>query len=263
MVQSSILGDESSTTFDATNVPNDAPGSEVLKETGPSLDSPASAAQPSPIAAPEQRAAGATQPPGGASSSPLPPIAAYIGGSLHPGASSSSSGPNHVPSRTMAQTMPAQRSLKGGSRSTGSLQKTQFRPDPSADFVGLAGPDSSADFPPDSPAAGRGLSSGVCDSVKQRRKFDPGKIYKEDAPRGFRLKGVRSVSDVSRYTGNVAPYSRQSWEVRNAYKMMRAQQHATVSSQTWEALHSWTASDRPFDQWYSQAKQGVKFKHKL
>jgi len=255
MVQSSILGDESST-FDATHDVPSAPGS-MLKETGPSLDSPASAAQPSP----EQRAAGATQPPG-ASSSPLPPIAAYIGGSLHPGASSSSSsGPNHVPLRSMAQTMPAQRSSKG-SRSTGSLQKTQFRPDPAADFVGLAGPDSS-DFPPDSPAAGRGFSSGPGDSVKQRRKFDPGKIYKDDAPRGFRLKGVRSVSDVSRYTGNVAPYSRQSWEVRNAYKMMRAQQHATVSSQTWEALHSWTASDRPFDQWYSQAKQGVKFKHKL
>eukprot|EP00929_Paragymnodinium_shiwhaense_P059706 TRINITY_DN29889_c0_g1_i1.p1 TRINITY_DN29889_c0_g1~~TRINITY_DN29889_c0_g1_i1.p1 ORF type:complete len:245 (+),score=64.05 TRINITY_DN29889_c0_g1_i1:98-832(+) len=93
---------------------------------------------------------------------------------------------------------------------------------------------------------------------KRRGAYDPGKIYSKDG--SFRLRGVSSLSDVRRYTSNVDPFSRRAWEVREAYKLMRASQHSAAAQQTWGALHSWAASEKPFDEWQSQVKKGAKFK---
>eukprot|EP00928_Gymnodinium_smaydae_P013215 TRINITY_DN14834_c0_g1_i1.p1 TRINITY_DN14834_c0_g1~~TRINITY_DN14834_c0_g1_i1.p1 ORF type:complete len:204 (-),score=21.58 TRINITY_DN14834_c0_g1_i1:72-683(-) len=89
------------------------------------------------------------------------------------------------------------------------------------------------------------------------RRHDPGKIYNPDGT--FRLRGVSSTSDVKRYTSGVNPHSRQHWELREAYKLMRHEQHSSAAMQTWGALHSWCASEKSFDQWYANASRGVKF----
>lgn len=80
-----------------------------------------------------------------------------------------------------------------------------------------------------------------------KRSHDPGKVYSEDGT--FRLRGVASLSDVHKYTGGVKAHTKKSWEVREAYKLMRAEQHSQVAMQTWAALKQWTASNQPFDKW--------------
>jgi hypothetical protein len=96
---------------------------------------------------------------------------------------------------------------------------------------------------------------------RSKRRHDPAKIYNEDG--SFRLRGVRSTSDIARFTSGITPHTRHSWEVRGAYKLMRAEQHSATVNKTWEALQSWCASDRSFDQWYSDAKKGVKYERHL
>mmetsp|Transcript_124358 Transcript_124358/g.264981 ORF Transcript_124358/g.264981 Transcript_124358/m.264981 type:complete len:272 (+) Transcript_124358:59-874(+) len=64
-----------------------------------------------------------------------------------------------------------------------------------------------------------------------------------------RLRGVRSTSDISRYMKDVDPYSRKSWSVREAYKVMGLRRRPTKATRAWEALHSWYASEKPLDEW--------------
>lgn len=83
----------------------------------------------------------------------------------------------------------------------------------------------------------------------KKRRPDPAKIVAEDG--SFRLRGVAAVSDVQRYMQGVQAHTKQNWEIRGAYKNMRAEQHSAVIMKTWSALHSWSASEKPFDTWYA------------
>jgi hypothetical protein len=98
-------------------------------------------------------------------------------------------------------------------------------------------------------------------STCRKRRHDPAKIYNENG--SFRLRGVKSTSDIARFTSGIEPHSRRNWEVRGAFKLMRAEQHSATVTKTWSALQSWCASERPFDQWYANAKKGVKYERPI
>lgn len=70
-----------------------------------------------------------------------------------------------------------------------------------------------------------------------------------------RLQGVRSTSDLKLYMKDVDPYSREAWEIREAYKKMRASQHAVAASSCWDALHDWRRSEKTLDEWHSSVKR--------
>mmetsp|Transcript_26831 Transcript_26831/g.68838 ORF Transcript_26831/g.68838 Transcript_26831/m.68838 type:complete len:258 (-) Transcript_26831:32-805(-) len=86
----------------------------------------------------------------------------------------------------------------------------------------------------------------------RRPRYEPAKVAGPDGK--FRLRGVQSTSDISKYAKNVDPYSRQGWELREAFKTMKSGQHAAIAAQTWGALHKWAASEKPIDQWYAETK---------
>lgn len=86
--------------------------------------------------------------------------------------------------------------------------------------------------------------------ARRMRKFEPAKVVGPDGK--VTLRGVRSTSDLKRYTAGVDPHSRNSWEVREAFKRMRNEQHAAAATQTWAALHNWKKSEKSFDKWHSE-----------
>mmetsp|Transcript_47029 Transcript_47029/g.87937 ORF Transcript_47029/g.87937 Transcript_47029/m.87937 type:complete len:160 (+) Transcript_47029:71-550(+) len=83
----------------------------------------------------------------------------------------------------------------------------------------------------------------------RRRKDEVAKVIGSDGR--IRLRGVSSVSDVSRYCKDIDPYSRKSWAVREAFKSMRTEEQHRIAAQTWSALKNWRSSEKPLDEWYS------------
>lgn len=102
--------------------------------------------------------------------------------------------------------------------------------------------------PPDSPSAC--ASPGMM--LPPGRRFDPAKVLGADGK--VRLMGVSSTSDIARFTKGIDLYSRRGWELREAFKMMRSEQHACTSTTTWQALKKWRASEKPFEEWYEGAR---------
>eukprot|EP00933_Yihiella_yeosuensis_P035582 TRINITY_DN29170_c2_g1_i1.p1 TRINITY_DN29170_c2_g1~~TRINITY_DN29170_c2_g1_i1.p1 ORF type:complete len:319 (-),score=59.65 TRINITY_DN29170_c2_g1_i1:172-1128(-) len=90
----------------------------------------------------------------------------------------------------------------------------------------------------------------------KKKKYEPAKVVGADGK--VRLRGVRSTSDINRYTKDIDPYSRKGWEVREAFKQMRSSEHARTATTTWSALRSWYSTDKPLDEWYSTTKGGIR-----
>merc|ERR1712032_762065 len=88
---------------------------------------------------------------------------------------------------------------------------------------------------------------------------DPAKDGRHSDGR-FRLKGVHSTSDIQRYTREVDSHSRKDWQLQEAYKAKRLAEHRAVAENTWNALHSFRASELPFNDWYKNVKSGKTYK---
>eukprot|EP00913_Durusdinium_trenchii_P032163 g30117.t1 len=95
--------------------------------------------------------------------------------------------------------------------------------------------------------------------IMRRRPNEIAKVVGTDGR--IRLRGpwatserVASVSDIRRYCTDIDPYSRKSWAVREAFKSMRTEEQNRTAAQTWSALKSWQASEKPLDEWYAGVK---------
>lgn len=65
------------------------------------------------------------------------------------------------------------------------------------------------------------------------------------------------MSDISKYTKDIDPYSRQNWEVREAFKAMKREKQAYIASSCWGALHKWALADRPIDRGFCGARSST------
>mmetsp|Transcript_64095 Transcript_64095/g.152865 ORF Transcript_64095/g.152865 Transcript_64095/m.152865 type:complete len:282 (+) Transcript_64095:63-908(+) len=114
-------------------------------------------------------------------------------------------------------------------------------------------------------------STGTAEApVEARRKKVPGQptllqnVYEPaktvDKFGRVGLRGVRSVSDVTRYSKEVVPYSRKEADIRTAFKNYRLKQSRALhmSACTWDALHDWKASEMHFRTWVPSAEKGEK-----
>lgn len=91
-----------------------------------------------------------------------------------------------------------------------------------------------------------------------RKLFEPAKYDRGDGR--VMLRGVRPDSDYEKYAKSVPMMGRKGFEVRNAFKTMRASQHAAMGETAWSALHSLRASDMPIQDWYKTSKGGARYK---
>uniref|UniRef100_A0A7S4SI68 Uncharacterized protein n=1 Tax=Alexandrium monilatum TaxID=311494 RepID=A0A7S4SI68_9DINO len=123
---------------------------------------------------------------------------------------------------------------------------------------GIAAAGGGSSLPSLVPSAGLGCAPArPAEGRQPRRRHEPAKIRHSDGR--VTLRGVRSTSDLDRYAKGVNLQSRRGIEVRAAFKTMRSSQHAAVAQDTWNALYSLQASERPFDEWYASAKGGARF----
>jgi len=83
----------------------------------------------------------------------------------------------------------------------------------------------------------------------RKPRYEPAKFVGSDGQ--LRLHGVKSTSDVVRYSKNRDPHSKNYWQVRESVKAMRAEQHRATSENTWRALHKWQASEKTIDRFYA------------
>eukprot|EP00434_Breviolum_minutum_P003483 symbB.v1.2.003064.t1/scaffold124.1/size443775/4 len=89
--------------------------------------------------------------------------------------------------------------------------------------------------------------------IRRRKANEIAKVVGDDGR--IRLRGVSSVSDIRRYCKDLDPYSRKSWAVREAFKTMRSEEQKRTVTQTWSALKSWQASEKPLDEWYATVRR--------
>lgn len=94
------------------------------------------------------------------------------------------------------------------------------------------------------------------------RRYEPAKTARREDGR-VGLRGVRSISDISRYSTAVDPYSRRAFEARKAFKLKKHAAHHSPASKTWGAVYSWVASEKDFEDWHSSAKAGAKYDMEL
>ncbi|CAE7601457.1 unnamed protein product, partial [Symbiodinium necroappetens] len=92
----------------------------------------------------------------------------------------------------------------------------------------------------------RGYGCGASPVILRRRKDEVAKVVGSDGR--IRLRGVASVSDVTRYCKDIDPYSRKNWAVREAFKSMRTEEQKRMATQTWSALKNWRSSEKPLEE---------------
>lgn len=93
----------------------------------------------------------------------------------------------------------------------------------------------------------------------KRERYEPAKVV--DASGRTTLRGVRSVSEIQMFQQDVNPYSRKSFEVRQAFKNKRAAQHRATAAATWNAFNQFAASDMTFSGWLDTAKKGARYSY--
>jgi len=93
---------------------------------------------------------------------------------------------------------------------------------------------------------------GASPVILRRRKDEVAKVVGSDGR--IRLRGVASVSDVTRYCKDIDPYSRKNWAVREAFKSMRTEEQKRMATQTWSALKNWRSSEKPLEEWYAEVR---------
>ncbi|OLP83243.1 hypothetical protein AK812_SmicGene36037 [Symbiodinium microadriaticum] len=98
----------------------------------------------------------------------------------------------------------------------------------------------------------RGDGCGASPVILRRRKDEVAKVVGSDGR--IRLRGVASVSDVTRYCKDIDPYSRKNWAVREAFKSMRTEEQKRMATQTWSALKNWRSSEKPLEEWYAEVR---------
>lgn len=102
--------------------------------------------------------------------------------------------------------------------------------------------------------AGEAVSERILPSVQPgRRRYEPAKVYRDGSRIG--LRGVKSTSDVARFTKGFDMYGRKGWEYRKAFKLGQQYTFAHPSRETMRALWSFECSELPFQEWFENVTE--------